>query len=342
MRGIGGSEEAAVYLSRELRKLGLCVRVYGNPNPEEYGLDSHGVEWLPFWSFRITDEVDRVVLWRNFDSVWLAAGASSRYLWVHDPLALASDQDYFTPHFLSSLEAIFVLSNHSRSQFPAHAQHKLVLSTNGLAPHLLRDGINAHNKLLYASWPSSGLEEVLRQWSLIRARAPTAELHVYGGFDWWWATPLYKDQAWFIEWRAVMEALLQQDGVKNWGGVGHERMAIAYAETGFYVYPTETPETAPINLMKAQANGCIPITSRYPKSAIPETTAGFDLGPPARQGISIKHDVQWLSEWTDAVTAAINTAPDQLHSHRRRMKQWARETYSWQRVARQWHLLLDR
>lgn len=49
-------------------------------------------------------------------------------------------------------------------------------------------------------------------------------------------------------------------------------MAEAYAENGFYVYPTETPETAPINLMKAQANGCIPITSRYPASAIPETT----------------------------------------------------------------------
>jgi hypothetical protein len=49
-----------------------------------------------------------------------------------------------------------------------------------------------------------------------------------------------------------METLLQQEGVRYWGGVGHERMADAYAETGFYVYPTETPETAPINLMKAQ------------------------------------------------------------------------------------------
>ena len=32
-RGLGGSEEAAVYLSRELAKLGYCVRVYGNPPP---------------------------------------------------------------------------------------------------------------------------------------------------------------------------------------------------------------------------------------------------------------------------------------------------------------------
>jgi len=38
LRGVGGSEEAAVYLSRELTRLGYCVRVYGNPTPEEYGL----------------------------------------------------------------------------------------------------------------------------------------------------------------------------------------------------------------------------------------------------------------------------------------------------------------
>lgn len=178
--------------------------------------DAHGVEWLPFWAFSSTDQVDVAVLWRNFDSIWLAPRARRRYLWVHDPLALASDQDYFSDDFLSALSGIFVLSNHSRSQFPAHAQHKLYLSNNGLAPHLLRDGPNAHHKLLYASWPSSGLEEVLRQWPLIRAGASTAELHVYGGFDWWWATPLYKDQVWFIEWRATMEALLLQHGVKYW------------------------------------------------------------------------------------------------------------------------------
>jgi hypothetical protein len=97
-------------------------------------------------------------------------------------------------------------------------------------------------------------------------------------------------------------------------------MADAYAHAGFYVYPTETPETAPINLMKAQANGCIPITSRFLSSAIPETTGDFDLGPPPRRG-SIKHDADWLAEWTRAVVRAVNTPQALLDDHRRRMKQ---------------------
>ncbi len=76
VRGLGGSEEAAVYLSRELARLGHCVRVYGNPPSEEWGLDEHGVEWLPFWDLGTSDKVDNVVLWRNFDSVWLAPNAT--------------------------------------------------------------------------------------------------------------------------------------------------------------------------------------------------------------------------------------------------------------------------
>ncbi len=47
-----------------------------------------------------------------------------------------------------------------------------------------------------------------------------------------------------------MEELLAQDGVLYQGGVGHSEMADAYAATGFYLYPTDTQETAPINLIK--------------------------------------------------------------------------------------------
>ena len=167
-------------------------------------------------------------------------------------------------------------------------------------------------------------------------------IYIYAGFDWWWATPLYKNEPWFIEWRAVMEALLQQEGVKYWGGVGHETMAEAYAQTGFYVYPTDTPETAPINLMKAQANGCIPITSRHPASAIPETTGEFDLGPPSRLNTSIKLDAGWLAEWTTAVIVAIKTPQEQLADLRARMKLRAREIYNWPRVAAEWDGLLTK
>jgi tetratricopeptide (TPR) repeat protein len=188
-KGVGGSEEAAIYLSRQLAALGYCVRVYGNPPMEEWGADDHGVAWLPFWAYRSDQAPDVFVSWRNFDAVWLAPAAGRRYIWVHDPLALASDQDYFAPPFLGALAGIFVLSNHSASQFPPHARRKLLLTSNGLAPHLLRDGPNDRCQLLYSSWPSSGLELLLELWPGIRAAAPCATLNVYYGFDMWSAPP---------------------------------------------------------------------------------------------------------------------------------------------------------
>jgi hypothetical protein len=59
-------------------------------------------------------------------------------------------------------------SRNPESSIPHQARPKLIATGNGLAEHLLRDGENRHEVLLYASWPSSGLEEVLKEWPGIR------------------------------------------------------------------------------------------------------------------------------------------------------------------------------
>jgi glycosyltransferase involved in cell wall biosynthesis len=87
--------------------------------------------------------------------------------------------------------------------------------------------------------------------------------------------------------------------------------------------------------MKAQALGCIPVTSRYGRSGVPETVK-YDLGPEPRDSI-IYDDAAWRSEWTDAVIAAARR--QDLGPYRQEMKSWARETYSWSKVAKQWDAL---
>lgn len=61
-KGMGGSEEAIVYLSRELAKLGWQVAVY---NDREKPLEQDGVFWLPYHLFNPADEFDAIVAWRN-------------------------------------------------------------------------------------------------------------------------------------------------------------------------------------------------------------------------------------------------------------------------------------
>merc|ERR1711968_139854 len=106
----------------------------------------------------------------------------------------------------------------------------------------------------------------------------------------------------FEPWLAEMKQMLRQDGVKYYGMVDHRTLATAYARAGFYLYPTSFPETGCVALMKAQALGAVPITSKNPNSTLPELTRDWDLGPPPRtDGVTIDMDPKWLDAWIDAV-----------------------------------------
>ena len=117
----------------------------------------------------------------------------------------------------------------------------------------------------YAAWPTAGLQPLLERWGSIRkqllgsalGRARAAELgsptlHVYYGFPRWLET-MSGSQPWYAPWRGHMEELLRQPGVVNHGMVNASTINRAYAASGFYLFPTDKPETSGVNLMKAQA-----------------------------------------------------------------------------------------
>ena len=62
-------------------------------------------------------------------------------------------------------------------------------------------------------------------------------------------------------------------------------------------------------------------------------------GPPAREGL-IGKNPEWLGQWIDYVVAAA-TDNNNLHDHRRKMKEWARAKFSWARAGRQWDYVLQ-
>src|SRR5713101_8455342 len=62
MIGFGGSEEAIIYLGRELTKLGWDVTVYNNCGHKP--LLDHGVAYRPWWEFNPRDKQDVVIVWQ--------------------------------------------------------------------------------------------------------------------------------------------------------------------------------------------------------------------------------------------------------------------------------------
>jgi tetratricopeptide (TPR) repeat protein len=65
-KGLGGSEEAVVYLSQELAKKGWKVTVYANPQHEAGEYD--GVDYRTWFDLNVKDTFNVLVLWR---SIWL-------------------------------------------------------------------------------------------------------------------------------------------------------------------------------------------------------------------------------------------------------------------------------
>lgn len=334
--GVGGSEEAAILLSRELTKRGCHVEIYGQPERQDFGQDEHGVVWLPQYAYR-DEPVDVFIAWRHPRASKLAPSAGMRVLWLHD-VVKSSD---FTPENLETTDLVFCLSQfHARplASVPGWSE-KVVITKNGMSEEYLADPkpVRRRHSFAYYSSMDRGVDLVLELWPQIKAELPDANLDIYYGF-----TQVYLDMMKSLphlrDLKTKIEGLLEKSESVIWHGmVGQKKLAESMANTEFWLYPTSWPETSCITAMKCQAMGCIPITSRYQDSGVPETTQ-FDLGPPGRPGM-IRDDATWQREWLAAVLAAAKKPPQAHEAFRQEMSRWARKTYSWSTVADDWMLL---
>jgi len=338
-RGIGGSEEAVILMSRELVREGFHVEVYAYPPDAEIGVDAFGVWWLPVHAYGANGLAppDVFISWRAYALASQGGPGALNFLWLHDRVI----GKLMPPALIAQLAGMLVLSQHHRAQLPAHAVSKAVLTCNGVASSFWQDGPNLAHHFIFASHPERGLEELLQVWPLITASMQGAQLHLYHGFPEGYGhggapeAELVKMRSF----RARVEHLLgQATGVHMHGMVNQSALALAYARASFWLYPTSMAETSCISAMKAMGNGAIPITSRLPNSGLVETAGEFDLGPrPARPAAKLESDREMLLAWARTVIEAAHDAREgKLDDHRQNMKRWARDRYSWNAVARQW------
>ncbi|KAG6972079.1 hypothetical protein JG687_00001665 [Phytophthora cactorum] len=342
--GLGGSEEAVVFLSRELQKLGYWVEIYGDPSPQDISTldqaDEDNVRWYPHYTYDINDKgVDIFVAWRYHISMAMGRAARKKFLWMHD---LPQEDARRSPELLNNADGIFCLSEFHAAVFPEILQSKITVSTNAVDRSFFVNGPNHADRFVYGSSPSRGLYPLLKAWPRIREKIPTAELSVFYGF-----TPAFmkwgnSEMTNFTEWMNEMNRLVTETpGVRYVGLANHAQLAKEYSYAGFYLYPTTFSETSCISLMKAMANGAIPITSRFPLSALPETVDDFDLGPRALQHHAIDDDPEWLELWIQSIVDAAHNE-QQATTVRHRMKRFARKKYRWEHIALQWHRVISK
>lgn len=109
--GIGGSEEAIIYMSQELTKLGYKVTVYANP--EQEAGDHNGVTYKMWHDMNIKDRFNILILWRQIGFIDFNPRARFKMLWCHDmPL-----NPELTEERINKLDKIAVLSEFHKGQF---------------------------------------------------------------------------------------------------------------------------------------------------------------------------------------------------------------------------------
>jgi tetratricopeptide (TPR) repeat protein len=125
-KGIGGSEEAVIYLSKELVKLGWKVTVYADPQDDAGVYD--GVNFLPYYFVNWKDEFNVLVSWRHIDLFDIPIHAKKKYLWNHD---LQNSLTY-TPERVARFDKAFFLSQWHRENVPGLPDDKIMLTANGI------------------------------------------------------------------------------------------------------------------------------------------------------------------------------------------------------------------
>jgi len=261
INGIGGSEEAVIYLSRELAKLGWKVTVYCSCG--DMAGEYEGVTYKQYFEFNFNDHHNIVISWRN-NIFRKGMTCKKRYIWLHDVMPRGTYNDDNIEYF----DKAIVLSKYHKDVIGL-PPNKTYVSRNGVNLDDFRGSKEVRNphRMIYTSSYDRGIEYLLKRWSEVRTAVPDAELHLFYGWDTY-------DKMMEVgrrprEYRDYMTKLMQQEGVFEHGRVGHKKLIRELYKSGLYVYPSDFDEISCISAMKAQECGCVPVVFDY--AALKET-----------------------------------------------------------------------
>lgn len=324
--GIGGSEEAVIYMARELTKLGKSVTVYNDCGDLEG--QYNGVQYLSNHRFNPRDSFDTIISWR-MSIFGNPIKARNRWVWYHDVLPTTQTKK----SHVANVDKFIVLSDFHKSLLPSFIpEDKIFVSTNGinLGDFESADVVRDPNRIIYASSYDRGIEQLLKMWPDIKKNNPLAELHCYYG--WNNIDKLIKEGDYSLkDFKAKMVALFDQPGVFEHGRIGHKELNAEFQKAGIYAYPCGFEEISCITAMKAQANGCAIVSTNY--AALRETVK-YGIKVNGKMGTpETNHEFRKQLERLLRDKSLQRQMQDEVISHK--------DSFSWSLVAKSWSDLMD-
>jgi glycosyltransferase involved in cell wall biosynthesis len=320
--GIGGSEEAVIYIAQHLAELGYRVFVFGNPPPDS--LHSR-LEANPCYldvdkNISLQSKLDVGIAWRMpAIAAQLRAFAKKVYLWPHDTLHYLVTQQQ-----ANAFDDVLWLSEWQRAQWieesPSFAKFTKIFG-NGINPDQfqpIEDRANPCSCIYSSSW-DRGLEILLDIWPYIKRHEPRATLDIYYGHKLFEISHPQKASK-------MLKQIATLPDVYDRGQVGHEELNKAYSRASLWTYPCMMPETFCITALRAQLSGAIPVIRQW--------TA---LGKTVRHGYSCAN----LEEYSSMLLKAFGEVETITLEDRRKMSEFILSEFTWKQIASQWNNLFN-
>ena len=330
-KGMGGSETAAMEMSKRLVKLGHRVRLYGDCPGLEGTFD--GVEYVHYTKFRNV-KCDILITSRRPNVVDDEFGVEAKLTlcWVHDVHCGS-----VLNHTRSlRIDKFLCLSNWHKDFFLKTYKFvhpdQVIVTRNGIDLSRFEDKsiIRNSHRAVYSSSPDRGMEVVVKLWPRVREQVPDAELHIFYGFLTWEVSAKSCCDQGQLDLITKLKQLLkdhEQHGVFYHGRVDQIQLAKEFLQSGVWTYSCWFTESSCLTAMEAHAAGLRMITS--PIAALNETVGS--------RGTMIQGD--WLSkEYGDAFLEATVKAMlvSETPGERESLRQYARENFGLDDLAKEW------
>lgn len=332
---VGGSEEAIIHISKELNKLGWNVTVYANTGDHRdkmYG----DVLWRPFWVWNYRDKQDVVILWRSPLACDYPINCDKVYVDLHDVVKPAE----FTSERMEKITGVFFKTNYHRGLYDGWvSDEKSIVVPNGQDFGLFREGIKKNQYLMVnTSSPDRCMSVLTKLFKRVKEQVPEARLkwaYGWGVFD-----AVHMNDPKMMNWKEKTIKEMEDAGIEILGKIPQHEAADLYQEANIYAYPTEFPEIDCISVKKAQAVGCLPVTTDY--AALNERVQ-HGIKIPTRKGkeedsqydFGVQNE-QTQNEWVDVVVKLLKEPV----GDRIEMREWSKQ-FSWDKIAKHWDKILS-